>query len=145
MYPLNLCGIYILTSCTMPAYIGSQLTLDYSSIHFASVQKRGVVRVTKNMYGSILATNETVKIRWLASGTYDIESPFLPSISYPYLKDRCRAMTCTYSVNDNYIVLRDAKNEYVFRKNLFPAKREDPLLKIFFTQLLLDQIIRHIG
>ena len=151
MVPLKLCGVYLLTSCSNTAYIGSQMTLDYNTIHFALNKKVGFVKITKNMYGSLLVKNDTdtdtniVKIRWLNSGTYDIDTQMLPIISYPYVKENCPRMTCSYSVEDNWIILTDKSHQYVFRKNLYPEKKNDTLLKLFFTQLFLDLIIRHIG
>ena len=52
-------------------------------------------------------------------------------------------MLCSYSAYDNWIVVQDKNDKYVFRKNLYPDKENNTFLKMFCTQLFLDLIIRH--
>ena len=141
---MNLYGLYLLTSCTNPAFKGSYLALDYDTLTFSQVKKVGFVKVIKHTHGSIRVNEDQVKIMWLNAGTYDVDTPFLPIISLPY-KSRCKRITCTYSVQENWLTIKNGVEKYVFRKNLAPVKRDDTLMKLFCTQLLLDLVIRHIG
>jgi len=144
IFPVKLCGIYVLSACSNPAYIGSELTIDYNNIKFSQLNKFGPVKVYKNIYGSIDVQDENVKVMWLPSGDYDIDTYLLPTISYPYVKDKCRRMRCTYCEQENWITIKDPINQYVFRRKLFPEKKNDKLFQIFFTQLVFDYVIRHL-
>jgi len=144
MFPVKLCGIYVLSACSNPSLIGSELTIDYNNIKFSQLNKVGPVRVYKNIYGSIDVQADKVKVIWLSSGDYDIETYFLPTISYPYVKDKCRRMSCTYSEEENWITVKDPLDQYIFRRKLFPERKNDKLFQIFFTQLVFDFLIRHL-
>jgi len=95
------------------------------------------------MHGTASVKNETVNIIWRKSGTYEIDSHVLPIITYPYRND-CKRMYCTFDVNEQWITVMHNNNKYIFQKDLYPKEKKDTLLKIFFTQLILDLIIRHI-
>ena len=144
MIPVRLCGIYVLAACSKPAYIGSELTLDYNAVKFSQIKRLGPIQFCQNIYGSAQVKNDTVTVLWLPSGDYDIDTYLLPTISYPYTKNGCKRMRCTYCEQENWVTVRDATDQYVFRKKLFPDKKQDKFVQIFFTQLVFDFIIRHL-
>jgi hypothetical protein len=145
MFPYKLCGLYILAGCNNPEYIGSELSIDYNHITFSALKKVGPVRIYKKIYGSIFVKENAVKIMWLNSGKYEIDMG-IPLITYPYVNNQCKRMNCEYtSDTDNWITIYHNKEQYVFRKVLYPESTKSSLISLFFTQLLLDLIIRHIG
>ncbi len=143
MIPYTLCGIYTLIGCSQPRYIGSELFVDYNNICLALQTRVNGITITKNMHGTASLKNDNVNIIWRKSGNYEIDTHVLPIITYPYCND-CKRMYCTLSVNEQWITILHNNQKYVFRKNIYPKKKEDTFLKLFVTQLLLDLIIRHI-
>ena len=144
MIPIRLCGVYILSACSKPSYIGSELTLDYNTVKFSLLRRIGPIKYCQNIYGSAQVKNDTVNVIWLPSGDYDIDTYLLPTISYPYVKNDCKRMRCTYCEQENWITVKDPVDQYIFRKKLFPDKKNDKLVQIFITQLFFDFIIRHL-
>jgi hypothetical protein len=144
MIPVRLYGVYILSACSKPSYIGSELMIDYNNVKFSLIKRIGPIKYCQNVYGSFQSKNDTVNVLWLPSGDYDIDTYLLPTISYPYIKNGCKRMRCTYCEQENWLTVRDPVDQYVFRKKLFPDKKQDKLIQIFFTQLVFDFVIRHL-
>jgi hypothetical protein len=143
MIPYTLCGIYTLIGCSQPLYIGSELFIDYNTICMSLQTTRYGITTTKNMHGTVRVNDNTANIIWRKSGEYEIDTHVLPLITYPYRND-CKRMVCKFIIEEPWITIMHDNDKYIFRKNIYPKKREDTFLKIFFTQLLLDLIIRHI-
>jgi hypothetical protein len=147
LFPYKLCGVYLLSGCNNPLYIGSEIHIDYNHICLTTKEKFGGISLSKHIYGSISVKEDNVKVIWVNSGKYEIDLGILPLITYPYTNGGCKRMNCTYSMDDtcNWITITHKSDRYVLRRKVYPEKKEDTLLKLFFTQLLLDLIIRHIG
>jgi hypothetical protein len=147
MFPYKLCGIYLLSGSSNPLYVGSEVHIDYNHIRFTTKERTSGVTLTKHIYGSISINDTKVKVIWVNSGSYEIDLGILPLITYPYTNVGCKRMNCEYSIDDtcNWITVTHKQDHYVLRRKLYPEKKEDTLIKIFFTQLLLDLLIRHIG
>jgi hypothetical protein len=147
MFPYKLCGIYLLCGSSNPQYIGSEVHIDYNTIRFTTKERKRGIHLTKHIYGSISINEEKVKVIWVNSGKYEIDLGILPLITYPYTSVGCKRMNCEFTMDEtsNWITVTHKQDHYVLRRKLYPETKEDTLLKIFFTQLLLDLIIRHIG
>lgn len=146
LFPVKYCGLWTLLSTTNYNYRpGSHLKIDYNRIQFSPVEKWGMLKVTKNIYGSILLKeNNTFKICWVENAELEIDSVLFPTIQLP-IKIRCPPMTMCHSMDENqHITLRDSTHEYVFRVNPFQPEKKQSLLQVFMLQLVLDAIIRHL-
>ena len=146
MFPVRFCGIWSLIACSEPTYIGSELTIDYNTIRFTPIKRYGIIKVKKNMYGSLFVqTQNKTKIAWLKTVNYDIETPILPLISIP-VTHTCSKMIVSYDIDStsNWITIQHQKNKYVFQRELVSPPKNDSILKIFLTQILFDYIIRSI-
>jgi len=146
MFPVRYCGFWSLIACTDTQYIGSELMIDYNTIRFTPIKKYGIIKVKKNMYGSIfLKDHNKTKIAWSNKVFYEIESQVFPTINLP-LKHKCSKLTVSYDIDEtyNWITIQNANDQYVFRRNLVVPAPSDSLFKIFLTQLFFDIIIRSI-
>jgi hypothetical protein len=144
MFPVKFCGFWSLIASTNTQYIGSELMIDYNTIRFTPIKSYGIIKVKKNMYGSVfLKEQNKSKIAWLNTVNYDIETQLLPRISVP-VKHKCSKMIVTYDIDDscNWITIQNQKDQYVFRRNIVVTSKSDSILKIFLTQLFFDIIIR---
>ena len=146
-FPVKYCGLWTLLSSTNYNYRpGSQLKIDYNRIQFSPVEKWGVLKVTKNIYGSILLKeNNFIKICWVENAELEIDSVFFPTIQLP-IKIKCPPMTVCHCMDEvnQHITLRDSTHEYIFRVNPFQTEKKQSLLQVFMLQLVLDAIIRHL-
>jgi hypothetical protein len=144
MFPIQYCGAWLLIASTNPMYIGSELSVDYNSIRFSPLQKIGLIKVKKNIYGSAIVQKNKVKIVWLPQVQYDIDFRILPKLSVPYYMP-CKRVYLKHDLDKTHtwMTITDKQNKYVFRR-INPEPRTDSILNIFLTQLLFDFIIRHI-
>ena len=147
LFPYKLCGMFVLSGSSNPLYVGSEVHIDYNRIRLSTREKMYGATITKNIYGSISVQDTNVKILWVNSGKYELDLGILPIITYPYSNAGCKRMNCEYSMDEtnNWITLTHNTDCYVLRRNLYPIEKKDTLFKLFFTQLFLDLIIRHIG
>jgi hypothetical protein len=149
MFPVKLCGLWTLIASTDPQFIGSDLTVDYNTIKVSPMKLYGgVVQVKKNIYGSVfvLPDEKSAKIIWLKRRTLDVEFGLLPRIRIPY-DEKCTRVTVSYELREceNWMTVRSVAHRYVFRRNLVLQENNgDTIAKIFFTQVLMDAILRHI-
>jgi hypothetical protein len=144
MFPIQYCGTWLLIASTNPMYIGSELSVDYNSIRFSPLQKIGLIKLKKNIYGSAIVQKNKVKIVWLPQVQYDIDFRILPKLSVPYYMP-CKRVYLKHDLDKTHtwMTITDKQNKYVFRR-INPELRTDSILNIFLTQLLFDFIIRHI-
>lgn len=145
LFPVKYCGLWTLLSSTnYECRPGSQLKIDYNRIQYSPVEKWGPLRITKNMYGSlVLKEDNFIKVCWVENAELEIDSVFFPTIQLP-IKTRCPPMIICHSMVDTHLTLRDSKHEYVFRVNHFQKEKKQSLLQVFMLQLALDTIIRHL-
>jgi len=147
LFPYKLCGVYLLSGSSNPLYIGSELHIDYNHVRLTTKEKFSGMTLSKHIYGSISIQEDKVKVIWVNSGKYVIDLGLLPLITYPYTNVGCKRMNFAYSMDEtcNWITITHKNDHYVLRRKIDPEKKEETLVKLFFTQLLLDLIIRHIG
>ena len=148
MFPYKACGIFLLSGSSNPQFIGSEVHIDYNHIRCKIKERVRGITVTKNLYGSISVNEGDVKLIWVNSGKYEVDLGILPLITFPCPNVGCKRMNFDYSMDDtcNWITVNHNTDHYVLRRKLYPEREEDTtLLKMFFTQLLLDLVIRHIG
>lgn len=144
MFPIQYCGAWMLIASTNPMYIGSELRIDYNTITFSPMQKIGLIKLKKNIHGSVFIEQNHAKILWLPHVTYDIDFRVLPKLSIPYYMP-CKRLKIKHDIDKSHtwITITEKGNKYVFRR-MNPESVTDSILKIFLTQLLFDFIIRHI-
>jgi len=144
MFPIQYCGAWMLIASTNPMYIGSELRVDYNTITFSPIQKIGLIKVKKNIHGSVFIEQNKAKILWLPHVTYDIDFRVLPKLSFPYYMP-CKRLKIKHDIDKTHtwITITEKENKYVFRR-MNPETVTESILKIFLTQLLFDFIIRHI-
>jgi hypothetical protein len=146
-FPTKYCGLWTLLSSTNYNYRqGSQLKIDYNRIQFSPLEKWGPLRITKNIYGSVLVKNDNfIKVNWVDTAELEIETFFFPTVQIP-IKNKCPPMVVCHCMDDlnKLITLRDSKHEYIFRVNPFPTEKKESILKLFLLQLVFDYLIRHL-
>jgi hypothetical protein len=134
----------MLIASTNPMYIGSELKIDYNTITFSPLQKFGLIRVKKNIHGSVFIQENKAKILWLPRVNYDIDLLVLPTITLPSYMP-CKRIRVKHDIDKTHtwITVTEKENKYVFRR-MNPSSSNDSIFKIFLTQLLFDFIIRTI-
>lgn len=144
MFPIQYCGAWMLIASTNPMYIGSELRIDYNTITFSPIQKIGLIKLKKNIHGSVFIEQNKAKILWLPHVTYDIDFRVLPKLSIPYYMP-CKRLKIKHDIDKTHtwITITEKENKYVFRR-MNPESVTESIFKIFLTQLLFDFIIRHI-
>jgi hypothetical protein len=146
MFPVRFCGFWSLIASTDTQYIGSELMIDYNTIRFTPIKRYGIIKVKKNMYGSIFLKDQNKsKIAWSNKVFYEVESQVFPTMNFP-LKHKCSKLIVSYDIDEtyNWITIQNNNDQYVFRRNLVIPAPSDSLFKIFLTQLFFDIIIRSI-
>jgi hypothetical protein len=145
-FPAKYCGMWTLLSSTnYDCRPGSQLKIDYNRIQFSPRERWGPLTVTRNIYGSALLKGDScVKVGWVESASLEVDSAFFPTVQFP-IKNACPATVVCHCMDElDRLTLRDARHEYVFRANAFPAEKKTNLLKLFLLQLVFDFLIRHL-
>jgi hypothetical protein len=144
MFPIQYCGAWMLIASTNPMYIGSELKIDYNTITFSPIQKVGLIKLTKNIHGSVFIDENKAKVVWLPHVTYDIDFRVFPKLTIPYYMP-CKRLKLKHDIDESHtwITITEHDNKYVFRR-MIPTTQNDSIIKIFLTQLLFDFIIRHI-
>ena len=154
MFPLKSCGAWCLIYTTNNAFMmNSKLQIDYNRIKFSPKERIWGLDITKNMYGvirinredskdsKILNSENSAKIIWMKSIDYEVDTHILPVINIPYKGMFCQTHL-TYILDDT-LTIHDGIYQYVFTRD-FSDKKNDTLIRVFMTQLILDHIIRHI-
>jgi len=143
MFPLKLCGTWCLIYTTNRAFIeNSELQIDYKKVRFSSKYETYNMEITKNIYGVIRADEINAKIIWIKKIDYEIDTKILPIIKMPYKNEKICKSELKYTLDDT-LNINDGENEYVFIRSII-EKKNDTIIRVFITQLILDYIIRHI-
>ena len=147
LFPVKYCGLWTLLSSTNYNYRpGSQLKIDYNRIQFSPVEKWGLLRITKNIYGSLLLKEGNfIRVFWVENADVEIDSVFFPTIQVP-IKNKCPPMIICHFMDETnqHITLRDSTHEYIFRVNYFKQEKKQNILQVFMVQLVFDTVIRHL-
>ena len=142
MFPLKLCGTWCLVYTTNRDFIkNAELQIDYKKVRFSSKHEKYNIEITKNTYGVIRGDDKIAKIIWIKSIDYEIDTMILPIIKVPYKSEGCKS-EIKYTLEDT-LNIKDGKYDYVFIRSTI-EKKNDTIIRVFITQLILDFIIRHI-
>jgi len=143
MFPLKLCGTWCLIYTTNRSFIeNAELQINYKKVRFASKYETYNIEITKNIYGVIRADETTAKIIWIKKIDYEIDTRILPIIKMPYKNEKLCKSEIKYTLDDT-LNINDGLHEYIFIRSII-EKKNDTLIRVFITQLILDYIIRHI-
>ena len=146
MFPLKVCGLWYLVYSTNPAFPPrTELKVEYNRLEVAPFQDYGVFQWKKRVRGVLVVPEEGVtRVAWSPKVVHEFETFLLPPFQFPG-EERTRGCVLNYEVDSTTCVLtlHDGVNDYVFNRQN-PTNQKDTFVKLLFTQLLVDQVVKHL-
>jgi len=139
-------GSWTLASTTdRSIFRGTDLFVDYNAVELSVPRRRGMISYTHTCYGSLVLSEDSTNVVWLKLTDVDVDVGLLPRIQIPY-PTKLHRMRLEHTMDETGTFLKviTEDHEYLFRKAIPKRKEGDTVVKIFFTQLVFDYIIRHL-
>ena len=146
MFPLKVCGLWYLVYSTNPMFRPrTQLKVEYNRLEVAVYKDCGFLQWKKRVKGVLLVQEEGVaRVAWSNKVVNEFETYFFPPIQFPG-DERLQQCILKYEVEamNTVLTLHDGKYDYVFHRQN-PSNERDTFVKLLCTQLLVEQILRHL-
>lgn len=145
MFPLKVCGLWYLVYSTNPVFLPrTELKVEYNRIEVVPFKEYGVFTWKKRVKGALLVPEEGVtRVAWSNKVVHEFDTYLLPPIQFPG-QDKTKSCLLNYEVDPmiTVLTLHDGTHDYVFHRQT-PTNEKDTFIKLLFTQLLVDQIMKH--
>jgi hypothetical protein len=122
----------------------SELSIDYSQVEFTTSTYVGPAVFQRTCYGRVVGTGARSDVVWLKLLDMRVDTGILPPIQIPAPPQALYRMRIHDVHEDDTsmtFTVKAADHSYTFCKTLVRARTEQPLLKLFATQLVFDYII----
>lgn len=147
MFPLKVCGLWYLVYSTNPLFPPrTELKVEYNRMEVAPFKDYSVFQWKKRIRGVLVVPEEGVtRVAWSSKVVHELETFLFPTVQFPG-EERLKQCILKYEVDplNSVLMLHDGNHDYVFHRQN-PTNDKETFVKLLCTQLLVDQILKHLG
>jgi hypothetical protein len=115
-------------------------------MEIAPFKEYGIFKRKKRIRGVLAVTKEGVtRVAWSDKVVYEIDPVLLPPFQIPGIEKTTQCIL-KYEIDplNCVLTLHDGNHDYVFHRQNPTNNDKDTFVKLLVTQLLFDQIIKHL-